>query len=98
MGSLDRVETLWRVQSLEKRLMLGAKRWLVTLEFGFQPGFCFQRWLPFCGSIPARKIVISGLVLVSGDGLLFRGFSLLGGDGLGELEEIFWVVGGFYCS
>jgi hypothetical protein len=40
---------------LEKRLVLGAKRWLVTLECGFQPGFCFQRWLPFCGSIPARK-------------------------------------------
>jgi hypothetical protein len=34
--------------------VLGAKRWLVTLECGFQPGFCFQRWLLFCGSIPAK--------------------------------------------
>jgi hypothetical protein len=53
MGSLDRVETLWGVQTLKKRLVLGAKRWLVTLECGFRPGFCFRRWLPFCGSIPA---------------------------------------------
>jgi hypothetical protein len=54
-GSLDWVEWLWGVWTLEKRLVLGAKRWLVTLECGFRPGFCFQRWLPFCGSIPARK-------------------------------------------
>jgi hypothetical protein len=34
-------ELLSRVQTLEKRLVLGAKRWLVTLEFGFQPGVLF---------------------------------------------------------
>jgi hypothetical protein len=34
-------ELLLGVWTLEKRLVLGAKRWLVTLECGFQPGVLF---------------------------------------------------------
>jgi hypothetical protein len=75
MGSLDRVETLWGVWGLEKRLVLGAKRWLVTLECGFQPGFCFQRWLPFCGSIPAEsEIFHRGFVIFVGGCDFWLGF------------------------